>query len=136
MWQCIFCACPRLTLFKACCMASSEIIFPVIQLLLHCVNMIICEYLRMSKLESILSLDSHLLRLRDIRVKCVEYRVASRKVTSKATLPLSSTVLICRQCCTYFPIENKHTNNTSTPITCFYKDMCNRIPFVSVCTHI
>ena len=67
-------------------MVSSEIIFPVIQFLRY-VNMIICEHLRVSKLESILSLDIHLPRLRDIRVKCVEYRVAS-----EATLPLSGTV--------------------------------------------
>ena len=77
MWQCILCACLSLTLFKAWHMVSSEIILPVIQLL-RCVNMIICEYLQVSKLESILSLDSHLPRLRDIQVKCVEYRVMSK----------------------------------------------------------
>ena len=73
-------------------MVSCEIIFPVIQLLLRCVNMIICEYIRVSKLKSILSHDSHSPHLRDIRVKCVEYRVVSKKVANEATLPLSGTV--------------------------------------------
>ena len=63
-------------------MVSSEIIFLVIQLL-HCVNMIICENLQVSKSESILSLDRHSPHLRDIRVKCVEYRVVSENVAYK-----------------------------------------------------
>ena len=88
----------------------------MIQLTVHWLNMIICEYLRVSKLLSVLSLDSHPLHLRGIRVLCVEFRVAREKVSSKCDVTFEQHCL-----CTYMTGFAKtlhlHTSDFSALVT-------------------